>query len=79
MDVSAWLLALKLPGDVVDLGAEVDGVKVHGGSRNAGEIQQVVDERGHLLAGGSDPLGVASAFLAESAPALFQQQAAVTS
>jgi hypothetical protein len=69
VNVPARLLALELPGDVVDLGAEVDSLKVHGGARDAGESQQVVDERRHLLAGGCDPLGVASAVLAESVAA----------
>jgi hypothetical protein len=27
----------ELPGDVVDLGAEVDGLEVHGGSRDPGD------------------------------------------
>ena len=79
VNVSAGLLPLELPGDVLDLGAEVDGLKVHGGLRDAGEIQQVIDERGHLLAGGFDPLGVPSAVLPESVPAFLQQQPAVAS
>ena len=78
-DVAVWLLVLEFPGDVVGLGAEVDGLQVHGGSRGLGECQQVLDEDGHLLAGGGDLLGVAPALLAESVRVLFQQQFAVTS
>jgi hypothetical protein len=78
-DVPAWLLALKLSGDVVDLGAEVDGLQVHGGPGGLGENQQVLDEHGYFLAGDGDSLGVAPALLAESVRALFQQHFAVSS
>ena len=78
-DVPAWLLALELPGDVVDLSAEVDGLEIHGGSRSAGENQQILDEHGHLLGGVGDFPGVVPAVLAETVRALFQQQPAVTS
>jgi hypothetical protein len=77
-DVSPWLLALEISGDILDLSAEVDGLKVHIGSRKLGESQQVLDERGHLLTEGCDSLGVASAVLAECVRALFRQEAAVT-
>src|ERR1700722_14108715 len=78
-DAPVRLLALQLPGDVVGLGTEVDGLEVHDGSRGAGKIQEVRDERRYLAAGGGDPLGVAPAVLAESVRARFQQQPAVTS
>jgi hypothetical protein len=77
-DIPAWLLTLELPRDVVDLGAEVDGLQFHGGARGLGENHQVLDEHGYLLAGGGDPLGVAPALLAENVGVLFQQQFAVT-
>ena len=49
------------------------GVEVHLSPREAGQPQQVVDERRHLLAGGLDSLGVTPADLAEAVPAVFQQ------
>ena len=46
---------------------------MHLGARDARKLQQVVDEHRHLFAGGLDPLGIASALLAEVIAVVFEQ------
>jgi hypothetical protein len=72
LDVSSWFLALEVAGDVIDLGTEVDGLEVHVGSRELGEAEHILDERGHLLADGRDSLGIATAIPAEVVRVLFR-------
>ena len=64
--------ALEFCGDAGGLGAQIDCLEVNSGPGEAGEVQEGVDELRHLLAGGLDLLGVASARLAEARPVFFQ-------
>ena len=68
-------LALEFRSDIGDLCPQVDYLGMTLGSRNAGEVEQVVDELRHALAGGLDELGVAEGGLAEAVPAVLKQGA----
>src|SRR5580698_3110505 len=68
-------LALEFRGDVGDLCPQVDYPGANLGSRNAREVEEVVDELRHPLAGGLDPLGVADGGVAEAVPAVVKQGA----
>ena len=57
-----------------DLRAEIDWPRFMSARDTRARLQQVIDERGHPLARGLDPLGVSAAGFAETVAVLLQQR-----
>ena len=75
-DVAARVLALEFGGDGGRLGTEIDLLEADLCPGDAGQVQQVVENVSHVLAGGLDPLGVAAAVLAEGIGVILDQHGA---
>ena len=73
--MTARFLAPEFRGDAGDLCPQVDYLEANLGPRNAREVEEVLDELRHTLAGGLDELGVADGGLAQAVPAVLKQGA----
>lgn len=71
--MTAGVAALKVIGDAGGLGAEIHGLQVYLGSRYPGQVQEVVNEAAHPLAGRRDACRVATPGLVETVAVLFGQ------
>ena len=68
-DAAVRALALEFPGDAGHFGTEINRPQADPGPRDAGQLQQVVEKLGHVLAGGLDPPGVTAAGQPHTPPA----------
>ncbi len=75
-DAAARVLALESGSDSGRLGAEIDRLEADRGPGNAGQVQQVIENASHVLAGGLDPLSVAAAIFTEGIAVILDQRGA---
>ena len=72
-DAAARVLALEFGGDGGCLGTEIDRLEIDRCPGDARQVQQVVENVSHVLAGGLDPLSVGAAILTEGIGVILHQ------